>query len=159
MIIKKLILASALLIPLKALADPAPIGLEIGYANFHDLSQKYKYAEGAPDTVTRGKHIIINRSSVNFDDLKVKRIHAIFDKEDFLVALFFILPESELSKAEEILCKKYYKNNSFPLRFSSARNGNTTIELHKVKGEPEIQIAFIGDKYRALHDQKKKNKN
>lgn len=157
--IRKLIIASALFLPLRALADPAPIGLEIGFANFDDLSKKYEYSEQDLDPVTDGKHVMIKRSSVNFEGLKVKNIHAIFDKENYLVSMFFTLPKSEYEKAREILEKKYNTNPSYNPASNNMRNGSTDIRIYKVRDKPDIEIKFIGEQYKTLSTNKIENKN
>ena len=148
---KLLILISILLLPLKAFADPAPIGLEIGYANYKDLADKFQYADIGIDPVSNGRIVSIDRSSFDFEGLKVKKAQAIFNKENFLIGLTFILPESEYKRANHILVKKYDMVN---LRERGSidryKVGNTEAHIFKLKEKPDIQINFIGDEYRIL---------
>ena len=102
--LKKILLLSFILLN-KAIAAPAPFGLEIGKTTLSEAQKKYPLQKSGSNKWTQGPMFKINPSNIQFDGLK--SIELIFSKENKLLAVLTSLHKGKFYALQQQLQKKY----------------------------------------------------
>jgi len=100
---KKILIATLLSLPMLAMADPSPFGLEIGKATIKDVKAKYSAQKTGINKYSGGEMYDI--SGVDFDGLQKATV--IFSREGKLLAVLSTLPKSKFDYLLSGLSNKY----------------------------------------------------
>lgn len=126
---KKIVIAALLSMPMVAIADPSPFGLEIGKATIKDAKAKYSAQKTGINKYSGGE--MYDLSGIDFDGLQKATV--IFSTDGKLLAVLTTLPKSKFDSLLSGLSSKYQlvsKNIPFVGNKSAKLvDGNTEITL------------------------------
>lgn len=99
------LLLVAFAVPVTALAEPAPFGLQIGSATSAEVLAKYSGTLLGLNKYSDGKMFELDTKGFDFDGLK--KVVVIFSKDDRLLALLANLPKAKFKSLKTSLDGKY----------------------------------------------------
>ena len=142
---KNIVMALFLILPMTVLAEPAPFGLEIGKATINDVKAKYKTTHAGTNKYSMGDMYTLEVSQLNFDGLQEATL--VFSKENVLLAVLATLPNHKFDSLMEGMSAKY-KLVSKDIPFvgnKSAKfvNGKTEITLDAPHLSFEMNMNYI----------------
>ncbi len=155
----KIVFAALLALPMVAVADPTPFGLEIGKATIKDVKAKYSAQKTGINKYSGGEMYDI--SGINFDGLQKATV--IFSREGKLLAVLTTLPKSKFDGLLSALSNKY-KLVSKQIPFvgnKSAKlvDGNTEITLDAPHLSFQMEMNYINkDLWKAYKSQSNKER-
>lgn len=164
---KKLMAALLMFLPLAAVADPAPFGLEIGKTTVKEMTSKYGVTPNGVNKYSNGPMFKINVAELNFSGLK--EATAIFSTDGVLLAILTTLPKSKFDYLLDALDDKY-KLVSKKIPFVGNKkakliDGNTEITLSAPHMSFDMEMNYISKelwrtyKQQSSAEKEKKRKN
>ena len=101
----KWLTAVLIFLPLVALADPAPFGLEIGNATIQDVKQKYNAKRIGINKYSNGEMYALDVSRIELDGLQSAEV--IFSQDGKLLAVLMTLTKRKFDYLFDGLSQKY----------------------------------------------------
>ena len=132
-------------LPMVALADPAPFGLEIGNATIEDVKQKYNAKRTGINKYSNGEMYDLDVSRIELDGLQSATV--IFSQDGKLLAVLTTLTKKKFDYLFDSLSRKYSLiSKRIPFVGSkSARfvDGNTEITLYAPHLSFQMKMSYI----------------
>ena len=128
---KFIAIATFMTLPMMAIADPAPFGLEIGKASIKDVKAKYGAQKTGINKYSGGEMYDLEVSRIKFDGLQ--KASVIFSREGKLLAVLTTLPKHKFDYVLNGLSNKYQLvSKKIPFvgnKSAKLIDGNTEITL------------------------------
>lgn len=144
---KSLVIASlvlALTSTNTALADPKPLGFELGKATIEEVQNTYKTTEAGISAYTAGRILNVDPYEIGMQDLE--KVVFIFNQDGTLSVVDMTFNQSKFDELYGQLNKKYkLVKKQIPFvgnKYAEYKNGNSTVKLDAPHMSFELDVIY-----------------
>lgn len=127
-----------------ALADPKPLGFELGKATIEDVQNTYKTTEAGISAYTEGKMLNVDAYEVGLQDLQ--KVLFIFNSDGTLSVVDMTFRKTKFDELYGQLNKKYkLVKKQIPFvgnKYAEYKNGKSTVKLDAPHMSFELDVIY-----------------